>query len=501
MVEVTGMEEVRADRAKSGFVLLVALLVLAAGAKVVLYDTLDPDLFWHLRVADQISQQPFPGPLVDTLAFASSKAPWTPYSWLAELGMKHIWDIGGYRAAVGVAAVMNGAIVAFIAMIALELSRARYGQPRYLPAALAGFAGAFLSLPYLSFRPVTFALLVLAVIAWLLQRDIRLVGRSKAVWMVIPLTALLVNVHLYAMFVPAAVLALLVGTCTWRYALMLGGVSVACLMTPMLPGVIEAAWQYQFSDVMVRARSIAEFRPFYQSTLGGVSGVVVLIILASAVWNRRLLDRGQWIWLIGSLIVLLRMGRFAPIFAIFGVPMFAIVAPALSDSVLERRALRFALAIILICGGLRVAMAFPTRQVPLSVWMNRMGPDCGGYPTEAADYVQNHVLPETHHLIDELTWGGYLEWRLGDTYQVLMDGRTQLFSADFWNSVYLGTSQQRAAYLAGLHADAAILIAHGSKFAPDLLRMGWTVGYVDARAQVLLPPREPLHMVAAYRAM
>ena len=39
----------------------------------------------------------------------------------------------------------------------------------------------------------------------LLQRDRRMNGRSRAVWCIIPLTALLANVHLYVIFAPLAV--------------------------------------------------------------------------------------------------------------------------------------------------------------------------------------------------------------------------------------------------------------------------------------------------------
>ena len=43
-------------------------------------------------------QQEGIGPLVDHISFASVKKPWTPYSWLAELGMKWIWDHATWRA-------------------------------------------------------------------------------------------------------------------------------------------------------------------------------------------------------------------------------------------------------------------------------------------------------------------------------------------------------------------------------------------------------------------
>src|SRR5829696_10259538 len=85
--------------ATPAFLALLGLVALVAGGKAVLFDTLDPDCFWHLRVAEQLRQDGI-GPLVDRLSFGSMKEPWTPYSWLAELLMKVVWDAGGYRAAV-----------------------------------------------------------------------------------------------------------------------------------------------------------------------------------------------------------------------------------------------------------------------------------------------------------------------------------------------------------------------------------------------------------------
>ncbi|HSI32061.1 MAG TPA: hypothetical protein VK986_00595, partial [Tepidisphaeraceae bacterium] len=197
--------------------LLVALIALAAAAKPVLFDTLDPDCFWHLRVADQLVRDGV-RPLVDDLSFASDKAPWTPYSWLAELGMKSVWDVGGYRAAVLVHALMNAA---FVMLVALTCERAAGDRPGAVTGIVAATAVAtFVSLPYLSFRPATLAIVLLAGVAYLLVRDRTAHAKAhwactvgsgddqtrrsgtRAVWFIVPITALLANVHLFAFLVP-----------------------------------------------------------------------------------------------------------------------------------------------------------------------------------------------------------------------------------------------------------------------------------------------------------
>src|SRR4029078_4974649 len=92
-----------------GFWLFTACIAAICVSKTVLSDTLDPDLFWHLRVAEQLRAEGV-HPLVDTLSFTSIKAPWTPYSWLAELFMDFSWRTFGWQSAVVIEAVLSVAI-------------------------------------------------------------------------------------------------------------------------------------------------------------------------------------------------------------------------------------------------------------------------------------------------------------------------------------------------------------------------------------------------------
>src|SRR5688500_13070821 len=96
--------ESRARSVLVGFALLSAVLALGAGSKEVWYDTIDPDCFIHLVAAEQRTTDGI-GPIFDRTSFASIQEPWPPYSWLAQLAMKALWDRGGYRAAVAAHAI------------------------------------------------------------------------------------------------------------------------------------------------------------------------------------------------------------------------------------------------------------------------------------------------------------------------------------------------------------------------------------------------------------
>ncbi|HZL34157.1 MAG TPA: hypothetical protein VFC78_02535, partial [Tepidisphaeraceae bacterium] len=266
-----------------GFALLVGLILLVAFGKPILFDSMDPDCFWHLRVAGQLRADGI-GPLHDHLSFASVPEPWTPYSWLAELGMDWLWRQGGWRSAILAQSILQAGFIgliilacrarpagggaragkrlSFVARAArpwawhswptskipalrgdsvlssptcLMESQMDIGDvppirsayrtswascpchrnepatqgladefttdsttPGVMESVLAGAMAAFLSLPYLSFRPVTAALVLLAVCGWLLVRDRRSGERTAAVWWLVPLTAGIVNLHLYA---------------------------------------------------------------------------------------------------------------------------------------------------------------------------------------------------------------------------------------------------------------------------------------------------------------
>ncbi|MDP9173760.1 MAG: hypothetical protein M3O30_07825 [Planctomycetota bacterium] len=487
-----------------GFSLLVGLLALVAVAKVVLADTLDPDCFWHLRVADEIARQGWPRPLIDHLSFASIPRAWVPYSWLAELAMKRLWDLGGYRAAVAAQAAMEAGFLLFIAMGAIEGTRVAFGEPRYFASALATAMAAVLSLAYLSFRPVTAVLLLLAVVSWLLLRDRRMEQKSRAVWLVPLLTALATNFHLFAIFVPLWTVALFVGDLieqrrelanrrVGRGAALASLSTLGFLMTPLLPGAVRSIVNYSLNDIMVRSRVISEMQPFYHGVMGWVSAglVVMLFVLLARRYfarPRKTLGLGEFFWLAGSAVLLLRIGRMAPVFALIASPWFAVVMPTMSDRILTRSIIWGMLGAVLFAGAIRIAGAFPRESMSISTWLNRHGAGLPAYPCAAADFVEQHVAPVSGRLICEFSWGGYLEWRLGNHYQTLMDGRTQLFSADFWRSAYMGSMEDRARLLKSTGADVAVIPRQRSLFLKTLQDLNWQTVYEDDFATVLIPP-------------
>lgn len=479
-----------------GAVMMIALIALVSAGRAVLYDTIDPDCFWHLRVADQLLQQGV-GPITDDLSYASKPDPWTPYSWLAELGMRATWELGGFRAAIVVHALNSAAIVMLIALSCVEAARGRDDkEPRTeLSIVLATAFATFFTLAYLSFRPASFAITLLALCIWILLRDMRAQKPTDSHrWALVFITLLLTNIHLYAFLVPVWIAALALGA-VWekrfdaarRYFRTAIACGAACWMTPMLPGVIRTILHYQFSDDMVSGPVIVEMQPFYTGVAGAIMLVLLMVFALCALRNRKNLSAGIWLWIILGAALLFQLGRFAPLFALVAAPAMTLTMPRWSDRVLYRPALPATIGTLLLIGLIRMTLAFPVVQ-SFDAWVNRHGPDAPGYPCSAARYVEQNVTPVSGRIINEFTWGGYLAWRLEGRFQVFMDGRTQVYPAEFWRATYFGSEDQRRQILLQAGADAAILPVQKGIFQQHLREMGWSTAFCDEISLVMLPP-------------
>ena len=498
---------------RHGLVLMIALIALAGAAKTIICDTIDPDSFWHLRVGEQLLNDGI-GPLNDSISYSSIREPWTPYSWLCEIGMLKLWQFGGFRLAIAATAMCVAGFIVMMAFSCIELQKyamdngpaeALRDRQFQFSVVLATAFGTFLSLPFLSFRPVTFCLFILSICFSLIVRDRRILEKTKSVWLTIPLAAFLINIHLFAVLIPIWFFALLLGA-TWerifngdpewmhefnrsikRYGIMFLMSALACCLTPMLPGLLLAVGHYTLHDPMVASTVIGEMRPFYSGGMGKISLALVLYFALCMLQNQRRMRLGEIIILLISAAFLLWKGRMSPVFAIAAAPAFSVVMPRLHDRVLAKRPVQVCMLLVLSMGIFRTAEAFPNSKTQFSAWLNRNGADCPGYPTKSAEFVSNRIEKRTGRIINEFNWGGYLAWELKSDFKVLLDGRTQVFAPQFWSDVYLNDGDQRRKVLAESGADVAIVPIDKSRFRATLVQMGWKSIHRDDRAEVLVP--------------
>ncbi len=441
---------------------------------------LDPDLFWHLRVADRLLVDGV-GPIVDAISYNSIDRPWTPYSWLAEFLLRGLWNAFGPAGAPIIAGL---SFVAFALALALACEAAARdqttGQANPVAAAVGVIVGLLFAALVFSFRPVDFALVLLMTAAALLWRDDRQQGRL--VWLVPAIAALCVNVHLYAIFLPLLALGHAIKRPSRRRFALLGLTALGCLATPMLPGALATSAHYFADDPMVASGIIVEMQPFWAVPW---SWVVWIGLFATAATCATCWRRVHWIDAAAVLLaawLTTRHVRFSPLLAVVAAPAIAAALPAVSDRIFHRPLFLKALAGLLLVGIIGATADHATRVDRFAT-----------YPATACDFVDQHITPERSgkgRLINEFNWGGYLAWRLGDDYQVFVDGRTQLYPAKFWERTYLADKSDRAAMLAEAKADVAIVPVEGSWFRATLGELGWQRVHRDATAEVWLPPAE-----------
>ncbi len=112
-----------------------------------------------------------------------------------------------------------------------------------------------------------------------------------------------------------------------------------------------------------------------------------------------------------------------------------------------------------------------------------------GYPVAAAQFVRDSLPRRTGRLINDFDWGGYLIYALWPEYQVMLDGRTQVYPERLWRAAYVdATRESLRGLFRAAEADAALLprgAGWGEILEADL---GWEVVYSDSLAAVWRPP-------------
>lgn len=146
----------------------------------------DGDTGWHIRTGEYILDH---GrlPAGDPYSFTKPGAPWYAWEWLSDVALAAVYRWSGLK---GVT-LLAGLVIA--AYLTLMVRRSLAWGANALIALACCFLGAGASSIHFLARPHIFTLLLLTVSLRLLERDRARPGR--AVWWLVPLTALWANLH------------------------------------------------------------------------------------------------------------------------------------------------------------------------------------------------------------------------------------------------------------------------------------------------------------------
>jgi hypothetical protein len=413
--------------------LMVILFIAGRGWASLLFDA---DTGMHIRTGDFILRT-HSVPVRDPFSFTLPTAPWYAWEWLADITFSAVHAGLGLKGVV----LLSGTIIC-LAMMVLFRHMIWRGVGFHIAVLMIVLVVGASEIHFLA-RPHVFTILLTAVTLWMLDRDRS--NATRAVWLMVPLTAVWANLHggfliavvsVGAFAVEAAIRRDVAGA--KRYGTLAAACAFATLINPYGWQLHVHIWHYLRSDWLIN--SIDEFQsPVFRSE--GMFKFEVLLFLGlaflfAAVRQKRFAD---------ALLILfwghqaLTSARHVPIYAIAAAP---VIAEELDK--LWRRWIQ-ASAPASIMGTIRdILRDFQPHAARTSVWvflfvgMLTIGNLGGRWPSDFPSeryptaLVQRNatLLTSGGHMLNADFWGGYLIYRLVPNHQIFIDGRSDYYGRE-----------------------------------------------------------------------
>jgi len=498
------------------------------------------DTWWHLANGREIAQ----GrgiPRTSLYSFTEPDYPVTPTHWLFGLGAYCLHSVAGVNGLV----VAKALLVVAAFTLAFLLARRRGGGA--LAAAAVVAIGVVASRRRFLERPHIFTMLGLAGFAYLIElfrerfaensaengrepaldgSAWRALGRvmTKRNWPVLtlpPLAALWANLHAGCLFGVGLVGMAAAGEfVTWlvrrarlgadapdsrtaaRMTLVLGAAALACAVFVM---VSPAGWTvYTYNLWHVGLAKVVPLKEFRTATPGGQPFFYLLVVAGAAalVVDRRRLRAGDAM----AFAVFALLG----IYAVRGIPNFALVAPAIVAPALTRLWAkarvhpRVAKAAAIITRLPSSALSLSLVVLPFAAsftsgkYRIALGVEPGLVPKGAAEFVEREIAPE-RAVFNDLAAGGYLAWKWYPKRRIFIDGRTNAYPPELFQALYTGApTRDRLERVFDYHDVNLALVFHyggGNPLWPVFDLEEWAVVHADEAALVLA------RRIAANRAL
>lgn len=481
---------------------LLFLLTLQFALGFAIPSTHDPDIWWHLKTGEWIISHGTV-PWADPFGDHTSGMRWVAYSWLPE-ALFHLVDkhdpVLGLR-------YIQGAVAAMTVGILYAHARATSGSPRL--ALLLCLLFLIPTFPWLA-RPQMFSFLLAAAslyaLWWGKNRD------ARAWWLLPLLMALWANLHIYFVF-GLGLIWLIVGWpwLAW-YAngrpaagrppiigiVMVAVTTAAPLLNPYGLTLYDEAIRLAFhgsnewpADVIRELASpnfhdwprmvfyawvVLGFLAFLRSPKVPPALDLLLFIVLLHLALQHLRDIPYYL-----IVMLPILARHLGQFQATAWRRFLAGGRAAWLSLPQGRAvLHWFIAAGAVAAFAMLPIRFCTQQGELAVQRHAR------YPAAAVAYLLEK-RPEGP-LYNSLNWGGYLIHALAPTYRVYIDGRTQLYSREFWES-HDTVRHGREGWDLELDASGAqIVLWSRDEPVVSLLRLSadWTTVYEDEVAVIFV---------------
>ena len=487
---------------EDNFYLIVILFLIMIMA---IRTPLDSDMWWHLRAGEQtwLDKQVY---TTDTFSHTRAGSDWINHSWLSQVMMYGIFNLGGLTGLaiwVGICAVISVGI----------LYKQMDGHP-LLRGAVLLFAAVIASVVWAP-RPQIHSLVCFSITSLILN-DYRKQKNWKILLLLLPLFILWGNLHggyVLGFILIGAVLTgeilnrvLFLGeSLGWPDLGRLLGISIAGFVFVVINPLGIEIWKIPFNTVAVETLQnlINEWASpdfhyiFQQPMMWMMLGAFSLMALSG-----RKPDGVEIVTLaVFSWLALTARRNFGP-FALATAPIFGNHLNALlikwkttagdrsdwtrrlSNGMDQDRDLSpwlNNLVNLLVIGLLLIAVGWKTNYAVLEKFHEA---EEKAFPVQAVDWLTENEVKG--NLFNDYNWGGYLIWHLRD-YPVFVDGRTDLFGDQVLNDYLevMGLGDRWEGTLAEYDI-RAILVESDSYLAKFLSLSNWKEVYRDDLAVIYI---------------
>jgi hypothetical protein len=468
------------------------LLAVALAACIYLFDSgsiADPDIWWHLRNAEVLSET---HSVVrhDLYSFTAAGASWINEAWLGELPYYFGWRWLGIRG-VYVVMLMETELI-LLGVFGLSCLTSGNVKSAFLVSSLAVW------LATVSFGPRTLLAGWICLVAELFLLEQFKRGKDW-LWWLVPLFTLWANLHgswLIGMvlFGTFCVCGLVSGTCgrlestrwsgtKFRKLALVGMLSFAGLF--LNPYTYHLVF-YPFNLAFQQKLNVGHVEEWMSVDFHSVRGKILFAMLAAtivlALARKRRWRLDELAFLLIALYAAMTYSRFLFLAAILITPLLAKefdFLPPYRQSV-DKPWLNLLLIVAIVAG---CARQFPTEEFLLRDTQRN-------YPVKALEYLRG-FHPEGRVLNDYL-WGGYLIWNVRHI-PVFIDSRVDIFEYNGVFADYLDLTQLRNGLeILDKYHIRYVLYRKNSAVAYLLMNSpGWKTRYQDATTILLERVEQP----------
>ena len=388
--------------------------------------TLDPDVWWHIKVGQAILATHH-WPTADTYSFTAQGTPWMAYEWLGDVLLAAVQRARGLQGLMGLDLVLGAAVV--LALYAFATLRSRNSKAAFVTCLL------LLLLTAVSFtlRPQMLGYLFLVITLIILERFRQ--GHTSTLWLLPLLFLVWVNTHgsfvvgifAFAVYGISGLIERRWGgleSVRWTEAqrVRLGLAFAACLaalaFTPY--GVRMAVYPLDMAfSQPINMASIKEWQPMAFNLPFGKFFLALLVgfLLAQIIFRHTWQLAELTLFLVGLVAACLH-ARFLLIFVPFCAPVLAVILSRWIppyDPSKDKYALNLLLITAVVVGMVRF---FPSQKQLASRIAQH-------WPEKAVQYIEQHPPPQP--MYNNYGYGGYLIYTLDGRNKVFIDGRADIY--------------------------------------------------------------------------